>query len=311
MNDQTVYIIGCGAIGFPLAAFLTNMGRNVVAVRSSLSLQSGHTSLITTHQQDDIAQTLVPVISLDKLTDTAGVYVITSKSTANHDIAERLKTIGVKGPIIIMQNGLDVEDAFIERGFEDIYRTVLYFTSETKENYNYSIIPVKASPIGIVKGSPGQFNDTVSLLQNPTLTLDPTDNIAAHAWQKTIANVVYNSLCPLLNQDNGIFHRESKAMVLADELIRECLIVAHAIGVNLEYELIRNQVLSISKASDGLLISTLQDLNAGRRTEMDYINLAIARKANSYGLSSSVPRINLLGQLVLLKEQLGLRPEIG
>ena len=34
---QMIYILGAGAVGFPLAAYLTEAGRHVVAVRTSKS----------------------------------------------------------------------------------------------------------------------------------------------------------------------------------------------------------------------------------------------------------------------------------
>lgn len=33
--EEKIYIVGSGVVGFPLAAYLTNTGRKVVAVRTS------------------------------------------------------------------------------------------------------------------------------------------------------------------------------------------------------------------------------------------------------------------------------------
>lgn len=307
MQDLPIYIIGCGAIGFPLAAFLTRLGRTVVAVRSSVSIGKTQQCNITISQNESVAVTPVCVVDLDSLEMPHGIFVITAKSTANEVIAAKLREVNAIGPIVVMQNGLDVEAPFIEQGFEEIYRTVLYFTSETKGAFAYSVKPVKASMIGLVKGAENNLEQTLNQIQNPVLTLESTKDIGLYAWQKTIANVVFNSICPLLNQDNGIFFRDEKAMALGDELIHECLQVARADGIILQHETIRAQVLSISKASSGLLISTLQDLNKGRPTEINYINLAIARKAKIHGLSHMVPKTTMLGHLILLKEAAHLR----
>lgn len=302
MRDTPIYIIGCGAIGFPLAAFLSKLGRKVVAVRSSVSVSKTQQHNITISQNGTVTVTPVCVTSLDSLENPHGIFVVTAKSTANQFLATKLREVGAKGPIVVMQNGLDVEAPFIEQGFEEVFRTVLYFTSETKEAFTYSVKPVKASMIGLVIGTEKALEETVELLQNPVLTLESTESIGLYAWQKTIANVVFNSICPLLNQDNGIFYRDDKAMALGDELIHECIQVARADGIELQHEAVRTQVLGISRASSGLLISTLQDLNAGRPTEINYINLAVARKAKIHGLSHVVPKTTMLGHLILLKE---------
>ena len=48
------------------------------------------------------------------------------------------------------------------------------------------------------------------------------------------------------------------------------------------------QIMRISEASNGVIISTLQDIRNGSETEIDYLNLEIARIA-----SATTPRINV------------------
>ncbi|RFZ84203.1 hypothetical protein DYU05_00805 [Mucilaginibacter terrenus] len=38
---------------------------------------------------------------------------------------------------------------------------------------------------------------------------------------------VFNSVCPLLEVDNGAFYREPAAMKLAERIIEECAIMAN------------------------------------------------------------------------------------
>lgn len=304
MDQTPIYVIGCGAIGFPLAASLSQLGKNVIAVRSSVSGVSLHSELINIEQngvQTDIA---VAVTSLDLLKPQSGIFVITAKTFANNAIALQLSKLQVSGPIVVMQNGLDVEAAFIDAGFAQVFRTVLYFTSEKKAELSYSVKPVKPSMVGVVKGDPELLPYLVTQLQNPLLVVQATKQIKTIVWQKTIANVVFNSICPLLEQDNGIFLRSPEAVTLAEKLIAECIQVAKAEGVELEQKVVREQILAISQASNGLLISTLQDLNAKRQTEINDVNLAVARKADAYGLAAVITRTRLLGELILLKQRL-------
>ena len=58
------------------------------------------------------------------------------------------------------------------------------------------------------------------------------------------------------------------------------------------------QLTRISKGSDGQLISTLQDIRAGRQTEIDYLNLEIARVAASLQPALQLPRVELLGTMI-------------
>ena len=60
------------------------------------------------------------------------------------------------------------------------------------------------------------------------------------------------------------------------------------------------QIMLISKGSNQL-ISTLQDIKSGRQTEIEFLNLEIARVAASMQPRLHLPRIELLGKMILAK----------
>lgn len=300
MSTERIYILGCGAIGFPLAAFLTRQGKDVVAVRTS----TPHSGLVPVEVKVSISggelTEQVPSCGLETLEAPEGIFVVTAKAAANETLAKWLTTHGASGPVVLMQNGLGVEEPFLQHGIQQLYRTILYFTSEARAPGTFAATAFKPSVTGVVNGTPAELQRVVQRLDNPELPIAATDDINSFIWQKAIVNVVFNSICPLLGVDNGIFIREPTAVGLAEKLIAECIQVARTEGVHLEPSNLRQQVLDISRTTDGLLISTLQDLNAGRATEMPFINLAVVRKA----AQSSVPATEFLGRLVQLKEAL-------
>jgi len=63
------------------------------------------------------------------------------------------------------------------------------------------------------------------------------------------------------------------------------------------------QIRQISHGSQGQLISTLQDLRHGRETEMQHLNLAVTRLAESMHPALTLPRTHLLGQMILAKSR--------
>ena len=60
------------------------------------------------------------------------------------------------------------------------------------------------------------------------------------------------------------------------------------------------QIMLISKGSNQL-ISTLQDIRSGRQTEIDFLNLEMARVADSMHPRLRLPKIELLGKMILAK----------
>jgi 2-dehydropantoate 2-reductase len=219
-------------------------------------------------------------------------------------LAEVLKNKTGDSPLVLLQNGLGVEQVFIENGFREIYRCVLFITSQVISSNKVSYKPVAVSPIGSIAGKSTNLNEVVEALNSPSFPFKTETDIEPIIWKKAIVNSVFNSVCPLLNIDNGIFQRDTAALGIAKRVIKECVGIARAKGVTLTEEEVTDSLLLISKLSDGQLISTLQDINNKRRTEIDTLNFAIADIAETLHMESAVSETRLLGELTRLKSEL-------
>lgn len=302
--EKTIYILGSGAIGFPLAAYLAHAGRDVVAVRTSRDDVSQSTISVTVQNGANRISTPVKTISLSKLTSLDGTIVVTAKSYANKHIARRLADKTATGPIVILQNGVGVEQPFIDAGLSPVYRCVLYITSQTTAQYEFSTRPITSSPIGTAHG--GDTADLARCVEELTTEGFPfrvEANIQKEIWKKAIINAVFNSICPLLEVDNGVFVRDEETANLAREVVRECLALTDRLNIGLNESELMEQLMRISKSSDGQLISTLQDIQAGRPTEIASLNLEIARIATSLQPSLQLPQTKLLGNMIVAKSK--------
>ena len=154
------------------------------------------------------------------------------------------------------------------------------------------------------------MEEIVEQLATAQLKFRPEPEIQSIIWEKAILNSVFNSICALLDIDNGIFHRDQAVLELARRVIDECVGVAHAYGIKLDGLAIETKALVISKSSDGQLISTLQDIRNGRETEIDTLNLKIARLAEELNEGPSVLETKLLGVLTQMKSQLSIEAQL-
>jgi 2-dehydropantoate 2-reductase len=164
--------------------------------------------------------------------------------------------------------------------------------------------PVTASPIGIVKGSSTELLQCVAALTTGAFPFRSEANIEREVWKKAIINVAFNSLCPLLEADNGIFARDAAIAELARGIVRECVALTSRLALDLGESELMEQLLLISARSDGQLISTLQDLRSGRPTEIAFLNLAITEVAASLQPPLQLPHVTLLGKLIAAKSRL-------
>jgi 2-dehydropantoate 2-reductase len=307
MNNPTIYIIGAGAIGKVLAVFLKQNGKNVKLLRGSVTNEPTVTSNLTVELINQPGVTAsVEEATLDKFERLDGIIVITSKSFGNEELARKLKEKAGRSLLVLLQNGLGVEQSFLDQGFEEVHRCVLFATSQPTGENVFRFQPVSESAIGVVKGSVANLNEVVSALHTQSFPFRVEENIQKVIWKKAISNSVFNSVCPLLEIDNGIFHRNEKALAIAKRVINECVTIANVAGVDLKEEEVMDNLLKISKASDGQLISTLQDIRNKRRTEIDTFNFAIASLAKNFNKESWVTETRLLGELTKLKSELNL-----
>ncbi len=304
-HQDTIYIIGAGAIGKVLAALLTLEQKKVVIIRGSIDDYSKGTENIEVEMNG--TQTLaatVEISTLSNFTTLNGIIVCTSKSFGNQLLSKALRTKSGNSPLVILQNGLDVEQPFIANGFTHIYRSVLFATSQPVAPNKFRFKPVEASPIGMIKGNTATLDMVVRGLNNHYFEFVASANIGPLVWTKTIVNCVFNSVCPLLETDNGIFHRDENALNLAKELVAECIGVARKAGIAIEFDKVMDKLLLISNASDGQLISTYQDIINKRETEIESLNLSIVKIAKDLNLGNAVTQTSLLGELIKLKSVL-------
>ena len=149
-------------------------------------------------------------------------------------------------------------------------------------------------------GDPAFAQEVCELLTAGGLpaTLEPEIHVAI--WSKAIFNATMNPLCALTRRTPGFLgaHAESRAMIRA--CVEEGVAVANARGVPVPARPIHDLTeVSVTDHADHEA-SMLQDVKAGRRTEVDAINGAIVEAGKAAGVEA--PVLETLWRLVKLEE---------
>ncbi|MVM28506.1 2-dehydropantoate 2-reductase [Spirosoma sp. HMF4905] len=297
-----IYIIGVGAIGMTLAVMLRQAGKEVMLVHGRQGNYSeAEASIMVECSDGTVLSATIPIHTLEQVAPLNGLILLTTKSFGNQGLARRLSSKTGQSPLILLQNGLDIEAPFLEADFPEVYRCVLLATSQVRAVHTVSYKPVAASPIGVVRGQESSLAALVEQLNTPQFPFRTEIAIQRAVWEKVITNCVFNAICPLLGIDNGIFHRNASALALAGEIIDECVAVAKEVNIMLNRQEVEQRLLDISQRSDGQLISTLVDINHGRETEIDTLNGAVANLAQRLEKPNLANRTRLLGELIRLK----------
>jgi 2-dehydropantoate 2-reductase len=149
-------------------------------------------------------------------------------------------------------------------------------------------------------GEPAFAREICELLTRGGLpaTLEP--DIHGAIWSKAIFNATMNPLCALTRRTPGFLgaHEESRALIHA--LVEEGVAVANASGIAVAAQPIHDLTrISVTDHANHEA-SMLQDVKAGRRTEVDAINGAIVEAARAAGVAA--PLTETLWRLVKLEE---------
>ncbi len=142
----------------------------------------------------------------------------------------------------------------------------------------------------------------VELLSRAGFRADISDHIHADVWDKLIINCVINPLTALLDIRNGQLLEQPRCMELMRSLYEEAESVAEAAGYGRPEGFRWGRLVEVCRATAGNRSSMLQDLTAGRLTELEWLTGSVLREAEQHALK--LPFHETVYRLVLAKEAL-------
>ncbi|MBW3534278.1 MAG: 2-dehydropantoate 2-reductase [Gemmatimonadetes bacterium] len=145
--------------------------------------------------------------------------------------------------------------------------------------------------IGPWKGTHAADAERVAgALTESHLATGVTPAIAEALWTKAVVNACFNPLTALLRLPSGALAERPSLEECCRAIVGEAVAVAATRGVSLDGESLLRRVGEVARATARNRSSMLQDLERGRRTEIDAINGAIARLGEEGGLDCPVNR---------------------
>lgn len=126
-------------------------------------------------------------------------------------------------------------------------------------------------------------------------------------WEKVVFNAVMNATAAVTGYSVGEIADSPHLHELAEDIVTEGMDVARSAGISLERERIKHALDFALGNHRGHIPSMLQDLRAGRDTEVDSINGAIAREASRLGRRAPI-NAALTHLVHALERNAGMRP---
>ncbi|MBN2498216.1 MAG: 2-dehydropantoate 2-reductase [Deltaproteobacteria bacterium] len=126
-------------------------------------------------------------------------------------------------------------------------------------------------------GSSERVERIASALSAAGIAVQVAAEIRKVIWTKLLVNVGINALTAILRVRNGRLVEIEPARRLMEAAVREAVALAAGQGLDFDADAVQARVEQVAKLTAQNRSSMLADMLAGRPTEIDYINGAIAR----------------------------------
>lgn len=297
MQENTIFrpqkfaVIGAGPVGCTVAAFLSRGGYQVTLcdVQPNLleaALNPGISLSGTDNFQARVARITTRVDELSQ--DLPDVVIVTVKATALPIITSALEGIIEPGRYVVSwQNGIDTEQVLAERlGKQQVMRAVVNYGCLMEEPARVKLV-FHHRPHYLQELDPAARHAAVAICEILTecgLDTQHTTQIRNMVWSKTVNNSCMNAVCAVTGKTMFEVINDPIVAGLVDSLLKEGVKVARANELMLgpDYYL---DCLDYIRDAGHHKPSMLQDIEARRRTEIDYIN----GKIIEYGERAGVP----------------------
>ena len=308
-------VYGLGAIGSAFAGFLKKAGHEVYAIGRKRHIEPIRerglkiTGIWGEHivKPDGVFESLedLPVRDFD-------IVILSVKSYDTEKSLEELKKVNFRF-LLLTQNGYgNYEKAIEVFGKEKVILSRVIFGAEIPKGGEVKITVIADD---VVIGNPDgaideeTLRDIAKTINSAGIPCRYSPDVYKYLWDKILYNCALNPLGALLETNYGTLAELEETREIMNRIIEEIFEVAKAKGVELFWKSAEDYKKhfyeKLIPPTAGHYPSMLQDIKAGKRTEIDSLNGAIANLGRE--LNVETPVNELITKLIKAKEKIRLR----
>ncbi len=307
---RNITIVGAGAMGCLFAARLAEAGGHVTLIEVDRgridALNADGITLI-----DDRGERTMAVRAMAAAAAVGPVDLLLLLTKGMHGAAAMRSVAHLAGPetyALTLQNGLgNAETIAAVLAPERILIGVTDFPADL-------IGPTRVASHGggriwlgaYAAGAEAGAEAAAALLTSAGMDARADPEVEVAVWEKVAFNAALNSLAAVTGLTVGGMDTPAGRRI-AQAVLDEVVLTAAAVGVSLDRRNLRAKIAYAFANHRGHKASMLQDLLAGRRTEIESINGAVVAAAETAGVAA--PVTSALADLVRLIEGAGQSPD--
>lgn len=276
LSDTDIDIV-CVSRGYT-AKNLSRLGLVLHTPEGSIEVVPSERYLIVNSSEDSISE---------QIRNTCDIVIVCGKTVDNIDLSKlSSELVNEQGCVLTLQNGLGNAEQFSYRVGRD--RVVVgSVTHAAWRDSNGEVHWVGRGEIifGPLDDAGEKYSESImNVLNDAGLNASKSDDIQQILWKKLLINVAINPVCSIAGVRNGALLEVESLWNQAMQAMREAAIVARSSGVDLgdiNLESYLREVVSISPENR---CSMLQDIMAGRKTEIDSLCGAVVMRGEDEGI---------------------------
>lgn len=279
-----VAILGAGALGAYYASCFAAGGFTTMFAASGQRAQALRGQGVVING----SRLHLPVVTPEDLTDPADLIIVALK---HHQLQDALPDIHpLVGPdtiIISVLNGLDSE-AVIAGLYGQ--QKVLYCVAIGIDAVRQGNEVIVANQGKLYFGEAVNVPVSVTVrrvqqaLDRARLKWETPDDMLRILWWKFMMNVGINQASALLRAPYGVFQKSPAGQAVLTTLMGEVISLAKAAGINLTEKDLEQWTPILQKLAPEAKTSMLQDIEAGRKTEVDIFAGKVVALGQEYSL---------------------------
>lgn len=301
-----IAIIGCGAMGSVYAGLLADAGNEVLAIDT----WADHVAAIN---RDGLVvdgasghrQVAIRAFETAPQGETVDMMIVAVKSAAAGAAAQAARALaGPETLVLTIQNGLGAADDVAASIDPDrlIVGIAGGFGASLKGPGHAHHNGMQVIRMGAYAGLAfPEVERAVEVWNTAGFRTEAARDIAAMQWDKLICNVAYSAPCTLTGMTVGEAMDDPELGPISRAAAVEAAAIARARGIAIDIPDPVAHVRAFAGRMPAAKPSMLLDHEAGRVSEIDYINGAIPREAAKVG--QTAPVNETLTRLVRIKER--------
>ena len=285
-----IAVVGAGAVGGYFGGLLARAGAPVIMIGRRAFVEAANQGglFLDTLQ----FQVKVRVEASTELTavDGAEVVLFCVKTTDNAPTARAIAPLLAKGALVLsMQNGVDNAEQIRAAAAIEALPSVVYVAASVPEAGR-----VKHVGRGdLVVGPKNPKTERIAaLFSRAHIPCRISENIEGELWTKLVWNCALNAVSALGRAKYGHIAGSADAWKVVETAVYEVLAVARAAGIDPPGLEDPGAALAgawkIATQMAEALSSTAQDMNRGKRTEIDSLNGYVWRRGAELGVPTPV-----------------------